>query len=235
MGLSSADKDGAVSAAYAVEEGELTRIGQIMVSGLTATKPYVVERELQFSSGEPLTAVTLSEARRRLDATRLFDRVDVEPLGDPAAPIRDVQVFLREAKPWRFELGAGYATEEGFRGFLTLAYDNLFGTGRSASIRQRISEKGYRTELDYREPWILGSDWQGEAIAFLEQKQELGYLRNSLGSTLTVQRDLLTSLFRPEEPTDHPNPPPRYLLPGTFAEETRVGRLSSTSRKQAAA
>jgi len=204
VGLSSADKDGAVSAAYAVEEGELTRIGQITVSGLTATKPYVVERELQFSSGEPLTAVTLSEARRRLDATRLFDRVDVEPLGDPTAPIRDVQVILREAKPWRFELGAGYATEEGFRGFLTLAYDNLFGTGRSASIRQRISEKGYRTELDYREPWVLGSDWQGEAIAFLEQKQELGYLRNSLGSTLTVQRDLLASLFRPEEPTDHP-------------------------------
>jgi outer membrane protein insertion porin family len=204
VGLSSADKDGAVSAAYAVEEGELTRIGQILVSGLTATKAYVVERELQFSSGDPLTAVTMSEARRRLDTTRLFDRVDVEPLGDPAAPIRDVQVSLREAKPWRFELGAGYATEEGFRGFLTIAYDNLFGTGRSASIRQRISEKGYRTELDYREPWVLGSGWQGEAVAFLEQKQELGYLRNSLGSTLTLQRDLLTSLFRPEEPTDHP-------------------------------
>ena len=79
VGLSSADKDGAVSAAYTVEEGELTRIGQIMVSGLTATKPYVVERELQFSPGDPLTAVTLSEARRRLDTTRVFDRVDVEP------------------------------------------------------------------------------------------------------------------------------------------------------------
>ena len=81
VGLSTADKDGAVSATYAVQEGELTRIGQITISGLTATKPYVVERELQFEPGEPLTAVALAEARRRLDATRLFDRVDVEPLG----------------------------------------------------------------------------------------------------------------------------------------------------------
>jgi outer membrane protein insertion porin family len=204
VALSTADKEGAVSAAYAVEEGEPTRIGQIMISGLTATKPYVVQRELQFAPGEPLTAVTLSEARRRLDATRLFDRVDVEPLGDPTAPIRDVQVVLREAKPWRFEFGGGYQTEEGFRGFATLAYDNLFGTGRSVSIRERVSQKGYRSEANYREPWIFGSEWQGEAIAFQEQKQELGYLRNSFGSTLTVQRDLLKSLFVPEEPTDHP-------------------------------
>jgi len=204
VGLSSADKDGAVSAAYTVEEGELTRIGQIMVSGLTATKPYVVERELQFSPGDPLTAVTLSEARRRLDTTRIFDRVDVEPTGDPAAPIRDVLVTLREAKPWRVEFGAGYETEEGFRGFLTIAYDNLFGTGRSASIRQRVSEKGYRTDLNYVEPWILGSEWLGDALGFIEQKQEIGYLRNSFGSLLTVRRDLLKPLFRPEEPTDHP-------------------------------
>ena len=47
-----------------------------------------------------------------------------------------------------------------------------------------------------------------------------------------IARDKLAALM---EPTDHPSPPPRYLLPGTFAEETRVGRLSSTSRKQAAA
>ncbi len=204
VGLNSADKDGSVSVAYAVREGELTQIGQILVSGLTTTRPYVVERELKFSSGEPLTAVTLSEARRRLDATRLFDRVDVEPLGDPSSPIRDVRVSLREAKPWRFELGAGYATEEGFRGFLTLAYDNLFGTGRSASLMTRISEKGYRGELAYREPWVLDSQWQGEAIAFVEEKQEVGYLRDSYGATATLQRDLLPRLFIPEEPTDHP-------------------------------
>jgi outer membrane protein assembly complex protein YaeT len=204
VAMSTADREGAVSASYAVQEGEQTRIGQIMVTGLTATTPYVVERELQFAPGDPLTAVSLSEARRRLDATRLFDRVDVEALGDPNAPIRDVQVTVREAMPWRFEFGAGYATEEGFRGFITLGYDNLFGTGRSASIRQRASEKGYRTELNYREPWVFGSSWNGEATAFRERKDELGYVSDRIGSTLTIERELLTALFRPLDPTDHP-------------------------------
>ena len=59
---------------------------------------------------------------------------------------------MREAKPWRFEFGVGYATEEGFRGFVTLGNDNLFGTGRSACLTERMSEKGYRTELHTGSP-----------------------------------------------------------------------------------
>jgi outer membrane protein insertion porin family len=204
VSLTTSESAGAVSVSYAVQEGELTRVGRVLISGLTETKPYVVERELPFGPGDPLTAVDLAETRRRLDATRIFDRADVEPRGTGAEPFRDVQISLREAKPWRLEFGAGYATEEGFRGFVTLGHDNLFGTGRSVSLTERISERGDRTELQYREPWILDSVWQGEAVAFRERKQEIGYVTERLGTTLTARRDLLTQLFRPDEPTDHP-------------------------------
>jgi outer membrane protein insertion porin family len=199
-----------MTATYAVQEGELTRVGQVLISGLTATDAYVVERELQFKPGDPLTAVDLAETRRRLDATRIFDRVDVEPRGPAGAPFRDVEIAVREAKPWRLEFGVGYETEEGFRGFVSLNHDNLFGTGRSAGISQRVSERGERTELAYREPWIFGSVWQGEALGFHERKEEIGFTTERTGSTLTVQRELLTDFFRPEEPTDHP----RYLKGG---------------------
>jgi outer membrane protein assembly factor BamA len=199
-----------MTATYAIQEGELTRVGQVLISGLTATHAYVVERELQFKPGDPLTAVDLSETRRRLDATRIFDRVDVEPRGPASAPFRDVEIALREAKPWRLEFGVGYETEEGFRGFVSLNHDNLFGTGRSAGISQRVSERGERTELSYREPWIFGSVWQGEALGFHERKEEIGFTTERTGSTLTAQRELLTEFFRPEEPTDHA----RYLKGG---------------------
>ncbi len=232
VGLSTADKDGAVSASYSVQEGELTRIGQITISGLTATKPYVVERELQFEPGEPLTAVTLSEARRRLDATRLFDRVDVEPLGDPNAPIRDVQVVVREAKPWRFEFGAGYDTDDGFRGFVTLGYDNLFGTGRSASVRQRISQKGSRSEVNYREPWVFGSSWMGEALLFRDRTQEIGYISDSFGSTLTVERELLHKPLPARGADGSPQEPARRVpVPGAGVPP-RGHRSRSHRRRQ---
>ena len=132
----------------------------------------MVERELQIKPGDSLNAVDLNETRRRLDATRIFDRVDVEVQGGTDAPFRDVQIAVREAKPWRFEFGVGYATEEGFRGFVTFGNDNLFGTGRSASVTQRASEKGNRTELQYRHPWLFGTEWQGQAVLFREHKDE---------------------------------------------------------------
>jgi len=204
VSLTSAETPEGFQATYAVQEGEVTRVGQILVSGLTATKLDIVMRELPFKYGDPLTAVDLAEARRRLDATRLFDRVDVEAQGDPEAPYRDVAVTLREAKPWRLEFGGGYATEEGFRGFVTIGHDNLFGTGRSIALRERVSQKGDRTELEYREPWIFGTEWQGEAVGFRERKQEVGFKTDRTGMTFTVQRDLLRPLFRPDEPTDHP-------------------------------
>ena len=224
VALAASAADGAVTTTYTIAEGELTRIGRILISGLTATRPYVVERELPFKPGDPLTAVDLSEARRQLDATRIFDRVDVEARGDPSAPFRDVEVTLREAKPWRFEFGAGYATEEGFRGYVTLGHDNLFGTGRSASVRQRISEKGERSELNYREPWIFGLNWQGEGVVFRERKEEIGYTTDRIGITLTAQRELLTDLFRPDEPTDHP-----YSLRGGLRYRIEEFRRSDIS------
>jgi outer membrane protein insertion porin family len=204
VSLTSAETPEGFQATYAVQEGEVARIGQILVSGLTSTKLDIVMRELPFKYGDPLTAVDLAEARRRLDATRLFDRVDVEAQGAPDAPYRDVAITLSEAKPWRVEFGGGYDTEEGFRGFVTLGHDNLFGTGRSIALRERVSQKGDRTELQYREPWIFGTEWQGEAVGFRERKQEVGYKTERTGMTLTVQHDLLRPLFRPDEPTDHP-------------------------------
>jgi outer membrane protein insertion porin family len=204
VSLTATEAAGAVSATYTVQEGELTRVGRVLISGLTVTRPYVVERELPFGPGDPLTAVDLNETRRRLDATRIFDRVDVEARVTGAGPFRDVEISLREAKPWRFEFGVGYATDEGFRGFVTLGHDNLFGTGRSASLTERVSERGDRTELQYREPWIFGTLWQGEATAFRERREEIGYVTERLGTTFTAQRDLLMRLLRPDEPTDHP-------------------------------
>jgi outer membrane protein insertion porin family len=202
--VATAEAPGGLSATYAVQEGELTRVGQVLISGLAQTDQEIVERELRFAPGDPLTAVDLAETRRHLDATRIFDRVDVEARGPADAPFRDVEITVREAKPWRLEFGAGYATEEGFRGYVSLNHDNLFGTGRSAGLSQRLSERGDRTELAYREPWLFDTVWRAEAAAFRERKEEIGFVTDRMGTTLNVQRDLLEHLFRPDEPTDHP-------------------------------
>ena len=87
VSLTTADTPDGYQATYAVQEGEAHPGGPD--PGFRPHRHEARHRacaSCRSSPGDPLTAVDLAEARRRLDATRLFDRVDVEAQGDPDAP-----------------------------------------------------------------------------------------------------------------------------------------------------
>lgn len=192
----SARHDGVADVTYRVVEGEQTRVGRILVEGLALTREGVVRREIALRPGQPLNPDALLETRRRLADTGLFDRVDVEPLRPPPQPFADVVVAVQERKPWHFDLGAGYTTFEGLRGFVEVGHDNLFGTGRSLALRGRVSQRGDREDLLYVEPFVLGTRWRGDANLFREHEREIGYDFERFGLSLGIRRDLFTEVIR---------------------------------------
>ncbi len=179
--VDAAREDGAIGVTYAITEGPQTRIGRVLVRGALITRPSVIHERLPFKPGDPLNPDGLLLGQSQLADLGVFERVDVEPLQPPETPFADVEVTVRERKPWRFEFGAGYATDEGVRGFVEVGYDNLFGTGRSLRLRQKLnaggeaSAFGARTDLIYGEPWVFSTQWDGEARLFWEYRQALGY------------------------------------------------------------
>jgi outer membrane protein insertion porin family len=185
-----ARRDHAVDVTYRVHEGGPTRIGRVVVRGLVQTREEVVRRELRLAVGDPLNPAELIEAQRRLTALGLFDRVDVEPLRPPPVPFADVVVTVQEGRPWHVAAGAGYSTYEGGRGFVEAGHDNILGTGRSLALRFRLSERGDRTDLTYREPYLFGLDVRGDAALFRERREEIGFSFERTGLTLGAQRAL---------------------------------------------
>jgi outer membrane protein insertion porin family len=184
--------DDRVDVTVQIDEGTLTRVGRILVSGLIVTDEEVVRREIAFKPGDPFDSELLVETERRLSRLGLFERIQVGPLRPPQTPFADVEITLREGKPWRLELGGGYGTDRGWRGLLEVGHDNLFGTGRSASIREKVTEDGDRTDLTYRTPWLLEMPLQADATLFREQWQELGYRRQGAG----IATGVLQEFFR---------------------------------------
>lgn len=172
-----------------IQEGAPTRVGRILIVGLIATDEEVVRREIPFKPGDPFDPELLAETEHRLSRLGLFERIQVGPLRPPQVPFADVEVSLREGKPWRVEFGGGYGTDRGWRGLVEIGHDNLFGTGRSASIREKLTEDGDRTDLTYRTPWLFGMPLQGDATLFREQWQELGYKRQGAGLATGVLRE----------------------------------------------
>lgn len=183
-------RDDRVDVVFDVEEGPRTRVGRILVRGLTLTEERVVRRELPLAPGDPFDPEALLEAQRRLTQLGLFESVEVEPLRPGPVPFSDVTVIVREGRPWHVAAGVGYSTFEGARGFAEVGHDNLFGTGRSLALRLRLSERADRQEVRYREPWLLGTRWVGEGSLFHERSEEIGFSLERWGLTAAAEREL---------------------------------------------
>ncbi len=184
-------RDGRVDVTIQVREGELTRAGRVLVSGLVRTREQVVRREVFLEPGAPYDPEAVLQAERRLAELGIFDRVVLGPLRPPPAPFTDVAVRLEEAKAWRLDLGAGYSTDHGTRASVELGHDNLLGTARRVSLRERLSQIEERTDLTYQQPWTLGSRWRLSGNLFRERREEIGFDVQRAGAVAEIQRELL--------------------------------------------
>ncbi|HSB79425.1 MAG TPA: outer membrane protein assembly factor BamA [Candidatus Methylomirabilis sp.] len=210
LALQTSRQDERVNLEIRLREGEQTRVGRILLSGLIKTGEDVVLRELTLQPGDPFDPDQLVETERRLSELGVFDSVQVGPLQPPPAPFVNVQIVTREGKPWRLEFGGGYSfstatgvennysgfsTGPGWEGFVQLGYDNLFGRGHSATAREMYTEHGDRTDLSYGIPHLLGSRLKSDVTLYRFHWDQLGYKQDGAGLSTGVARYLLPEPF----------------------------------------
>ena len=195
-------RDATIDVHYHIDEGEQTRIGRVLLRGLVLARERVVRRALPFQPGDVLIPDKLIIGQRRLGEFAAFDSVSIDPLRPPPDPFADVDVSLRERKPWHLDLGVGYSDADGGRAFVEVGHDNLFGTGTSVSIRQRVSAGGdvtslaQRTDVLGRVPFVLGTPWWLDVDVFQQTRQELGYDVRQYGIWLDAHRELFAERIR---------------------------------------
>jgi len=193
-----------------IREGEQTRVGQILVSGLIKTREDIVLQEVTLRPGEPFDPDQLVETERRLSELGVFDSVQVGPLQPPPAPFVDVEIVAHEGKPWRLEFGGGYSystatgvennysgfsTGPGWEGSVQLGYDNLFGRAHSVTAREMYTEHGDRTDLSYAVPRLFGSQLKGDVTLYRFHWDRLGYKQDGAGLSTGVARSLYPQPF----------------------------------------
>jgi outer membrane protein insertion porin family len=195
-------QDSTIDVRYDVEEGQRTRIGRVLLRGLLRAREDVVRRILPFESGDVLVPGKLLDGQRRLGELAAFDSVSVDPLRPPPIPFADVEVTLRERKPWHLDFGVGYGNADGGRGFLELGHDDVLGTATSISIRQRLSvggdstRWGQRTDVLGSVPFVLGTPWWIDVDIFQASSGQLGYDLHHAGIWARAHRDLFTEQIR---------------------------------------
>jgi outer membrane protein assembly complex protein YaeT len=169
----------ATTVAVEIDTKDRVKIGEITISGLVRTKPYVVERELRFHTGEWYDPEKIEETRVALTSLGLFGSVSIIP-SDTAAlsEAKDkipYVIQVQEGKPGVVSFGPGWSFEEGLRYNLEASYNNLWGTARQVFFKTSISEEqtqdaisnrtllGRRASVGYIEPYIFSYPVNGTA------------------------------------------------------------------------
>ena len=130
-----------------LDSGPAFTLGEVEVAGLARYPRQVVRRLIDIDPGEPYRSERLLDLQRVLQTTPYFAGVTVEIERDPAKPQRvPVKVTLIERPVADVGLSAGYGTDTGARGEVSLRYRNAFNLGYdmlSALQADRTRQIGY--------------------------------------------------------------------------------------------
>jgi outer membrane protein insertion porin family len=99
---------------YTIQEGERFKVDRVMVAGLDHTRDYVVQREVQVHTGDPLSQQDLLDTQTKLYNLGIFSEVDTavqNPEGTD--PEKNVLVQVQEAKRYTFTYDVGLEFETG--------------------------------------------------------------------------------------------------------------------------
>lgn len=142
---------------FVIDNGPPFYAERIDIVGNEKTRDYVIRRELRISEGDPVNALLLERARKRVQALGFFKAVQLKRKrgsGDDQL-ILTVEVIEDDSRNIGF--GVGYSTAEGIVGDLNLGEKNLFGTGQKLNLKLAGSIQRFQAEVGFTEPRFLGT------------------------------------------------------------------------------
>ncbi len=165
-----------VEVEYRVQPGRREYVREVLIGGLEATRPQLVNRRILLNPGDPLSQSRMIETQRRLNDLGIFAKVDVavqNPDGDE--PAKYVLYQLEESKKYSLAGGLGFqvarigggttsfdspAGEAGFSpsASLDLTRLNFRGLGHSVSVRGNVSTLQQRALFNYTAPQFMSNE-----------------------------------------------------------------------------
>ena len=184
---------------FKIHEGEQVFVDKVFVSGLNFTKPFIVQRELQVKSGDPLSQIDMLQTQQRLYDLSIFNQVGTavqNPNGNE--PQKNVLVDVEEAKRYTFNYGIGLEFQTGQpsavgsnqakgqtgvspRVSLDVSRLNFRGRNHTITFKSDVGSLQQRGLVSYSAPrWFNSESWKLSLTAFYDNTLDV--------TTFTSQR-----------------------------------------------
>ena len=109
---------------------------------------------------------------------------------EPAAGPSNGQAAPTKQPTGTLQVGAGYATDDGFVGRATIAQANLFGTGDLLALDASISARRQMFDLRLGVPHLLDTDWKLDGSLYSDRRLLPGFARQATGAAMLLSHPL---------------------------------------------
>jgi len=181
--------NGRVPVQVVVAAGAVYHFDGVTVNGLDRLHPSFVIKRFSRLQGKTYSPDVLDERFRTLMKTGLFNLVQIKPVPVDGHLLR-LDISAEEAKSKEFGLSIGYGSYEG--GIFGVQYRDrdLFGYGRPLTTSIEVSQRAYRGEILYEDPFFLDTDFSFRARLAAINFRFDGYTKFELGGRLELTRKI---------------------------------------------
>lgn len=186
---------------FEIDEGEKTRIENIIITGYKATRKNTISRELLVNKGDIASYDAIGESKRKLERLGIFTEVVVDEIPISSDRI-NLLVGVREGARNYASLGIGWETKSqprtyafwdyAFRprGTAELIRYNIFGTAAQASLVGQLSFRETRGVFSWRQPYFFGLPMETYLNAWLEKEARTSFTYEGRGISLTTVKPI---------------------------------------------
>jgi outer membrane protein insertion porin family len=182
-------KSGRVPVQVAIASGPLYHFGEVRVSGLTRLHPSYVSKRFTKLAGKTYSPDVIDEKFRLLMRTGLFNLLQINPTPESENSLR-LDISAEEAKSKELGFSLGYGTYEGVIVGAQFRELDLVGTGRPLTTSVEVSQRGYKGEILYEDPFLFDTDFSFKNRAAALTFDFDGYSKFEVGDRIELTRKI---------------------------------------------
>ena len=180
---------GRVPVQITIAAGPVYHFDGVTVSGLSRLRPSYVIKRFNRLNGKTYSPDVLDERFRTLMRTGLFNVLQIKPVPVDGHLLR-LDISAEEAKSKEFGFSIGYGTFEGGIAGVQYRDRDLFGYGRPVTTSIEVSQRSYRGEILYEDPFFFDTDFAFRARLAAFTFDFDGYSKFELGGRFELTRKI---------------------------------------------
>ena len=171
---------------FEIREGPKVYVERIDIDGNIRTLDRVIRREFRLVEGDAFNGSLLNRSRQRIERLGFFQSVNIttEPGSEPDQLV--ITADVQEQATGDLSFAAGFSSESGPLGSITLRERNLLGRGQDLRMGFTLSGVSSQIDLSFTEPYFLDRDLSAGFDLFrtVQENDESSFDLERIGGTL---------------------------------------------------